>query len=242
VKVDRVVVTCEHGGNRVPRAYAPLFRGARRLLASHRGWDPGAIGVARRLARRLGVPLHAATVTRLLVELNRSLGHRQLFSERTRGLPPAERQRILERYWRPYREAVEAEVARGVRAGRVLHLSVHSFTPVLDGVVRDVDVGLLYDPRRAGERRFCGRWARLLRERAPELRIARNRPYRGIADGLVTHLRTRFPVSRYLGLEVEISQRFFGPGGKSRAAAVRAVEESFAEALREEGFRGGGGG
>ena len=36
-------LTCEHGGNRIPREYAHLFRGARAVLASHRGWDPGAL-------------------------------------------------------------------------------------------------------------------------------------------------------------------------------------------------------
>ena len=33
----QLLLTCEHGGNTIPRAYAPLFRGASRVLASHRG-------------------------------------------------------------------------------------------------------------------------------------------------------------------------------------------------------------
>ncbi len=36
-----IVITCEHGGNRVPKLYRELFHGQRRLLESHRGYDPG---------------------------------------------------------------------------------------------------------------------------------------------------------------------------------------------------------
>ena len=53
---DYLLLTCEHAGNRIPRAYAPLFRGADALLATHRGWDPGAYVLARFLAKRLRVP------------------------------------------------------------------------------------------------------------------------------------------------------------------------------------------
>src|SRR5690606_35692473 len=139
-------LSCEHGGNRIPARWAPLFEGADEVLASHRGWDPGALSLARTLARRLGAPLVATTVSRLLVEPNRSPGHPRLFSEFTHGLPAAERKELLARYFMPHRARVRA-VAEGVRerSGRVLHLGVHSFTPVLDGRIRDVDLGVLYD-------------------------------------------------------------------------------------------------
>jgi predicted N-formylglutamate amidohydrolase len=75
-----VIVTCEHGGNHVPPPYRALFRGRERLLASHRGWDPGALTAARELARVLRAPLIFSRVTRLLIDLNRSPGHRALFS------------------------------------------------------------------------------------------------------------------------------------------------------------------
>ena len=58
---DFVLLTCEHGGNRVPAEFARLFRGKRNLLDSHRGYDPGALELARTCARRLKVPLHFAT-------------------------------------------------------------------------------------------------------------------------------------------------------------------------------------
>ena len=60
------------------------------MLKSHRGWDPGSLTLAARLAETLGAPFHAQTVTRLLIDANRSLHHRGLFSEFTRTLPEPE--------------------------------------------------------------------------------------------------------------------------------------------------------
>jgi len=204
---DVLLMTCEHGGNRVPRRYRPLLEDAAGALAGHRGHDIGAAAIARRVARRLRAPLRVASVTRLLVDLNRSPGHPRRFSEyvRTAGEPAL--RAIDADHYTPYREAVERDVARLVARGRrVLHLSVHSFTPVLDGVRRDVDIGLLYDPSRRAERAWCRRWGALLARMRPDLRIRRNAPYRGTADGLTTFLRRRFPAGRYLGIEIEVNQ------------------------------------
>src|SRR5688572_18373600 len=66
----RLLVSCEHGGNRVPAAYAPLFADAADVLATHRGYDLGALEVARAFGRRLGVTPVTATTTRLVVDLN----------------------------------------------------------------------------------------------------------------------------------------------------------------------------
>ena len=49
---DRLVVTCEHAGNVVPERYRPLFVGHEHLLPTHRGWDPGALLLAREMAER----------------------------------------------------------------------------------------------------------------------------------------------------------------------------------------------
>ena len=71
---DRYLVTCEHGGNDVPPRYRYLFEGIEHLLDTHEGYDPGALALAETLANTLAAPLVASTTTRLLVELNRSLG------------------------------------------------------------------------------------------------------------------------------------------------------------------------
>ncbi len=209
------VVTCEHGGRDVPADYEALFAGREALLAGHRGWDPGARELAAALARRLGCPRFVATTTRLLVDLNRSPESPEVFSEVTRELPAGVREALLAEHHRPYRAAVEAAVAERAAAGRCLHLSVHTFTPVWEGRRREVEVGLLFDPARAAEAALCRRLRDDLAARRCDLRVRFNEPYLGVDDGLTTHLRGRFPDDRYLGVELEVNQRF--PLGEAAA-------------------------
>ncbi len=205
--VDCFLITCEHGGNRIPAPYRRLFRGHRTLLDSHRGYDPGALVMARQLARAFRAPLVTSTISRLVVDLNRSIGHPQLFSAATRGAPATLRAEIVEQHYLPYRTKVERLVSRSVaRARRVIHISSHSFTPELDGRVRRADVGLLYDPARHGEAELCARWKASLAQLAPEFRVRRNYPYAGKGDGLTSHLRRLFPPSAYVGIELEVNQ------------------------------------
>lgn len=200
----QLLLTCEHGGNRVPPAERALFDAHRGLLRSHRGWDGGALRVAQGLARRLRVPLFSATTTRLLVDLNRSPHNPAVFSEITARLPQSERERLLRRYHAPHWERVQRAIAacRGV----TLHVGVHSFTPVWRGQDRDFPIGILYDTRRPRERALALAWQRELRRHLPPRAVRRNAPYRGGNDGLTTALRRRLPRSAYLGIEVELNQ------------------------------------
>ena len=220
---DAFLITCEHGGNRIPARYRRLFRGRRALLDSHRGYDPGALVMARALAAAFDAPLVTSTVSRLLVDLNRSIGHPGLFSAATRGAPAELRAAIVDQHYRPYRAQVERLVGQAVaRRRRVIHISSHSFTPELDGKVRSADVGLLYHPGRQGEALLCARWKAALASAAPELRVRRNYPYAGRGDGLTSHLRRRFPPGAYVGVELEINQSIVVKAGR-RWTALRGL-------------------
>ena len=163
-----LVITCEHGGNRITLPYRDLFRTHRALLNTHRGFDPGALIMAKALATKFAAPLVASTVSRLLVDLNRSIGHPCLYFEATRNEPTEVRQLILKHYYQPYRGHAERLVRQAiVDHGHVTHLSSHSFTPELDGKVRIADIGLLYDPARPGETDLCERWKAALKVCAP---------------------------------------------------------------------------
>lgn len=230
-----LIVTCEHGGAQTPGGWRKLFARGREVLSTHRGYDIGALELARRLAKRLRAPLFYSQVTRLLVDLNRSPGHPRLFSEYSRGLEDEAREKLLATHYRPYRERVERELANRIRDGqRVLHLSVHSFTPVLNGEVRRADIGFLYDPRRDGERPFCDAWRASLKEHRGDLAVRRNYPYLGTADGLVTWLRKRFTARDYAGVELEVNQKW--PLGNATAwrKLQQALADSLAEALRAD--------
>ncbi len=227
-----LVVSCEHGGHRVPAAYRAAFAGAEALLLTHRGWDPGALVLARQMATALGAPLFAATTTRLLVDLNRSMGHRQLFSTISRGLAAAERKLIVAQHYRPHRDAVEGAIGQVIAAqGAVVHVASHSFTPVLDGVPRRADVAWLYDPRRRGEAWLVQRWMQAFAHHAPGLQLRRNYPYQGRGDGLTALLRKRFSGAAYVGIELEVSQRFVQQGGAPWRALRAALVASLQTAL-----------
>lgn len=203
------IITCEHGGNRVPARFQSHFKGHAALLETHRGYDPGALELARSLAGALGAPILYSTTTRLLIELNRSLGHPQLFSECVEALGPEERDWLIQNYYMPYQRRVEKAIESiHARNRRVLHLSVHSFTPVLHKQKRNADIGLLYDPRREREKAFCKRWADALRSEWPAYRVRMNYPYAGRANSLATLFRRRFPLKAYSGIELQFNQKF----------------------------------
>ena len=231
-----IVVSCEHAGNKVPQAYQRLFRSAaaRRVLASHRGWDPGSLTIGRRLATAFDAPLVVNPVTRLLVEVNRSPGHRQLFSEFSRELSPEERQSILRTIYDPHRMRVHAAVRAALRRNTVaLHIGSHSFASSMNGELRHADVGLLYDPRRTAEQAFCTRWQAALTSVTPDVRVRRNYPYLGKADGLTTHLRRHVNTPRYLGIELEVNQRYLHPSMRRQWSVIqRAIVRSLQIAIQ----------
>lgn len=227
-----LIITCEHGGHAIPRPYRSLFKGQGELLASHRSYDLGALGLARRMAARFDAPLYAALTSRLLVDMNRSIGHPRLFSSFTRTLPEKEKQRILHEYYVRHRDPIEEAVRRRIAAGgSVVHIACHSFAPLLDGRARSMDVGLLYDPQREDEQRLCAAWKKSLIDRWPAGRIRRNAPYKGVSDGLATCFRKRL-AQRYIGIELEINQRdYIGDKARWRRLSA-AVIDSLQTALQ----------
>jgi predicted N-formylglutamate amidohydrolase len=229
-----LLITCEHATHAVPARWAHLFQSpaAQDALRSHRGWDPGAAHLAHILSTpdpgprtsALGfrptvpcplspvpsppAPCLLGTASRLLVELNRSPNHPQLWSEFSRDLPASEKDAILRELYAPFRRAAREAINHlaGPDQAPVFHLSVHTFTPELDGEVRTAEIGLLYDPARPLEVRWADAWACALAALAPEWRVRRNYPYLGTDDGHTTHLRTQFSPGAYAGLELEVNQ------------------------------------
>ena len=225
-----VVISCEHGGNLVPETYRHLFKDHQELLQSHRGFDAGALALARRMADAFGVRPIVSTTSRLLVDLNRSPGHRQLFSSVTRSLDQAQKEAILLSYYKPHRNRIQQEVSGFIGLGKtVVHIASHSFTPVLNGRVRPMDVGLLYDPNREEEKHFCREWKQhiLYADSSQTYAVRSNAPYKGVSDGIPTWLRKIFR-SNYLGIELELNQRWYlndPKGWKALGDAVLAALE-----------------
>ncbi len=190
--------------------------------------------MARVLSTRFVAPLVASTVSRLLIDLNRSIGHPHLYSEASRNAPAEIRAEILAQHYQPYRAQAERLVRDAVELGRrVIHISCHSFTPELAGKVRMADVGLLYDPARPGETELCERWKASLNARAPQLKVRRNYPYAGKGDGLTAYFRMRLPPDAYLGIELEVNQKHVFRAGRHWLDLRAAIIESLPAALAD---------
>lgn len=202
-----IIVTCEHAVNSVPQEYFPLFYPYQPLLSTHRGVDLGALEIAKHLQHMIPCVLIQATTTRLLIDCNRSLNNPACFSEITKPLNSAEKQKIINNYYVPYREDVIHHIKTYTHQGlQVLHLSIHSFTSIMENTIRNADISFLYDPQRPPEKMFAKQWQHKIKQITPEYRIRMNYPYKGTSDGLTSTLRKQFSMKEYIGIEVESNQ------------------------------------
>jgi len=232
LKPIQLLFTCEHGGFEIPPEYASIFSGATQWLKSHRGWDKGALDVANTLAHHFEAELVYSQISRLVVDLNRSIGHPRLFSSWTKPLRSEEKQKILEAYYFPYRDRVFQSIKQKIDLGfLVLHISVHSFTPVWKQKRRTTDIGFLYNPHREKEKIFCIEWRKIFHHHFQKLTIHLNRPYRGNTDGFTESLRQSFLEKNYLGIELEINQKRLQ--SESRQKILQSLIQSLKKCLED---------
>ena len=181
-KDARLLVICDHASAAIPADLGDLGV-APDMRYAHIAWDIGAAAVTRLLARRLACPAVLSGASRLVVDCNRPLGHPQSMPACSAGVPipgnrhldEAEIAARAEAWFTPYHRAVEAEVARLRRNGGVpAVISIHSFTPVMEGFERPWHVGVLWnrDPRLA-EPALRGL------SRRGDLVVGDNQPYSG---------------------------------------------------------------
>lgn len=180
-----VVLVVDHASNAIPERWGTLgLDDAAR--EAHIAWDPGALPVARVMSRLLDAPLIHATVSRLVLDLNRPLSSSTLIpsiSETTeipgnRNLSPDDRALRVASVYEPYHAAVddlvERQAARCSKAGHptIAVVAIHTFTPVYRGVARDLQLGVLFD---RDER--LGRAMLDALSADSQIRVAANQPY-----------------------------------------------------------------
>jgi len=172
------VLVCDHASNRVPRSLGDLGL-VTQQLAGHIAWDPGAAAVARGLSARLDAPLILGGWSRLVIDLNRPLVSPESIPEESDkvripgnlGLSAGKRARRVAALFDPYHRAVAALLDQR-RTHRTLLLSIHSFTPTLDGQERPWHLGVASGI----DRRIVEPLIAALR-RHRELRVGDNQPY-----------------------------------------------------------------
>jgi predicted N-formylglutamate amidohydrolase len=149
-----LVLLADHARNMLPDEYGDLGLPLEEFRR-HIAYDIGVEQVTRRLARLTGAPAVMANFSRLLIDPNRGEDDPTLIRQLYDGtIVPAnypmsdtERKKRLDRFYRPYHDAVAAMMASVAAASGAspFVLAVHSFTPVMQGRVRPWHVGVLWD-------------------------------------------------------------------------------------------------
>lgn len=217
----KLMLTCEHASNHLPAAFKKTIPA--NVQESHRAYDIGALAVFRKLVRFAKPEFHCeGKFSRLFVDLNRTITNKSAFSEYHDALDvcdkaAAEKAKAqASAYWKEYRDAIEKFVESALKPKTrvakskptVVHLGIHSFTPELNGNVRNADIGILYDPARPQECAYAQVIKDEIKRLYPTMKVRFNYPYKGSSDGLTTTLRKKFG-PRYVGIEIEINQKFF---------------------------------
>jgi len=220
------VLICDHASRAVPRALDNLGL-EDPVLRRHLGWDIGAAEVTRLLSAALDAPAVLSGYSRLVVDVNRRLGDPTSIAAVSHGVPVPGNQGLgrtatrarVERIFRPYHRAVAAAIARARARGVVPAIvSVHSYTPVLDGVERPWHIGVLWDrdPRLAVP--LIGRLAA-----DPTLCVGDNEPYSG-RDRFGYSIETHATPAGLANALIEIRQDLIDTHhGAERCAAVLAT-------------------
>lgn len=202
----KLFITAEHAGNEIPKEFKKLFLGKKTLLASHQGYDLGTYDLFKDL-KKIADFSAIQKISRLVIECNRSIGHKNLFSNIIKPCDAMTKQSIIDNYYSDYRNSIEHAIRNEIVSKHsVLHISLHSFTPELNNHIRNNDIGLLYDPKSKDEKEFCKKFKTYFQKENPDLKIRYNYPYLGISDGFTSYLRKKFPTN-YLGIEFEINQK-----------------------------------
>ncbi|HJM49654.1 MAG TPA: N-formylglutamate amidohydrolase [Alphaproteobacteria bacterium] len=145
------LLTCDHASNTLPADCGGLGLEPT-ALARHIAYDIGAADVTRRLASALDAPAVLSAVSRLFIDLNRHPGGQQSIVEESdhvvvpgnQGIDAAERARRERDWFVPYHDAVSGQLDAMRRRALPALFAIHSFTPILDGIERPWQVGLLY--------------------------------------------------------------------------------------------------
>lgn len=147
------VLVCDHASDRFPRTLGSMGLDSV-SRQSHLAIDIGARAVTEKLAEQLGVTAIICQYSRLIIDCNRDLMDFDVFLESSDGVvvpgnanlnEDDKYKRATEIYW-PYHHAIEAQIDRFKGQGITpIFISIHSFTPVMDGEARRWEMGVLWD-------------------------------------------------------------------------------------------------
>ena len=146
-----ILLVCDHASSRFPKSLGDLGLDpfARRC---HLAVDIGAGALTEAVAKDLGVTAVLHNYSRLVVDCNRQLMDPGAFLEYGDGILVSGNRNLRQEdkdlrasalYW-PYHVAIDEQIERLKKSGPPpVMISIHSFTPVLNGESREWQMGVL---------------------------------------------------------------------------------------------------
>jgi predicted N-formylglutamate amidohydrolase len=201
---------------------------------THIGWDLGALDLALALSALLDAPLVHAGISRLVYDCNRppeSPTAIRDVSERYRipgnaELTDEQRAERVEQCYRPFLGLLEASVERAIARApegmRPAIVTIHTFTPVFDGIRREIELGVLHGSDATLADRILESAGR------SGLRAARNAPY-GPEDGVLHTVEQQATARGLPGVMLEVRNDLVGsPEGVAEVAGrlARLITEA----------------
>lgn len=218
---SHAVIMCDHASNRVPRCLDNLGLDALQL-ADHIAWDPGAAEVTRHLAAHLDAVFLLSGYSRLVIDCNRPLRSPQSIAEQSAGvvvpgnhtLTPTLKSQRIDALFRPYHDTLTRLLDSRAQRPSLL-LSIHSFTPVLNGHSRPWHIGVSH----GRDRRFAALMLNALRHNG-EFVVGDNKPYR-IDENFDYTIPTHGDARALPSVMIEIRQDCIGTTEDTIAWAAR---------------------
>lgn len=192
-----LLLTADHARRDLPVEYGSLGL-AKNEFERHIAYDIGVEELTRQLAARLDAPAVMGGFSRLLIDPNRGEDDPTLIMQLSDGavisgnypMSPEERKIRLDRFYRPYHDAVASMSARvATESSKAPFIvSIHSFTPNWRGKDRPWHIGLLWD----SDPRAVIPLLSMLRDE-PGLIVGDNEPYDGALknDAMYRHATAR---------------------------------------------------
>lgn len=203
-----LLLIADHASRAVPEDYGTLGLEPR-VFERHIAYDIGVEMLTRALAEKLNSPAVLGGFSRLLIDPNRGEDDPTLIMQLSDGaviptnypMHEEERENRLNRFYRPYHNAVDAACNKMLQAGSraPFVVSVHSYTPVWKTIPRPWQVALLWD----NDDRAITPLLSMLREDGT-LSVGDNEPYDGALrnDTLFRHCTAK----GYANVLIEVRQ------------------------------------
>lgn len=151
---EPIVIICDHASNKIPDEFDCLGL-PDDLLDTHIAWDIGARELAKSIAQKLKCAIFQCGVSRLVVDVNRSVDAVDVIPERSDQIPIPGNQNLsaasiedrIIRYHEPYHKTLSKYLTSISDGGPIFVVSIHSFTKRLMGSTdeRPWPVGLLWN-------------------------------------------------------------------------------------------------